>query len=483
MFEKHVQVLGFSDDQIDEYIQEKYGKDNSFSKYMDDHPHIKHTCYIPLHLAMLVYLKDSIPNTTSLPETETEIYEQFIIHTLIRDFCKNPTSPCSPKSTLPTSLNNVDELNSPEIVSLLYHIANLSYNGIQRRQSIFKEKEVASVLQHTNSSLLVVDKISVLQPITYSFPHLTIQEFLAAFYFNTNVTQWEQKRVLVEYSNQPIRHVFWKFCCGLKRNENQTTFLDFFILLYRYNFVSRLPFYCAHEAQSLIASQQLINFTEGVAQLNGSFSYYDAASLAFVAVSAAENLLEITAYQCGKYAQLFLHKLCNATTIYPRLRKVQLLMISPSNIGCLLKKSPNLESLSVTGLNWNELPPEDATALILPPHGPTLLNVTDILLRDLSISDKGIKNFCLLIQHSVSLQTLSLNSNGIGDNGASAIADLMKTVPLLQHIYLVDNHIGGNGAALLWNQSIRECCNVNLDGNIIGDDRLDTFISALVGTI
>ena len=82
-------------------------------------------------------------------------------------------------------------------------------------------------------------------------------------------------------------------------------------------------------------------------------------------------------------------------------------MISPSNIGCLLKKSPNLESLSVTGLNWNELPPEDATALILPPHGPTLLNVTDILLRDLSISDKGIKYLSLLLQHSVSLQFVS----------------------------------------------------------------------------
>ena len=173
LFEKRVQVLGFGDDQIDEYIQEKYGKDNSFSKYLDDHPHIKHTCYIPLHLAMLVYLKDS-PDTTNLPETETEIYEQFIIHTLIRDFCKNPTSPCSPKNTLPTSLNDVDELNSPEIVSLLYHIANLSYSGIQRRQSIFKEKEVGPVLQHTNSSLLVVDKTSVLQPVTYSFPHLTI---------------------------------------------------------------------------------------------------------------------------------------------------------------------------------------------------------------------------------------------------------------------------------------------------------------------
>ena len=73
------------------------------------------THYVPLHLAMLVYLKDSIDN---LPETETETYEQFTIHTLN----KNPTSSCSRKSSLPTSLNNVDELNSSEIESLLFHI-------------------------------------------------------------------------------------------------------------------------------------------------------------------------------------------------------------------------------------------------------------------------------------------------------------------------------------------------------------------------
>ena len=80
MFDKHVEVLGFGDDQINEYIQEKYGENRSFSKYLDDHPHIKHTCYIPLHLAMLVYLKDSLLD--SLPETETEMYEQFIIQTI-----------------------------------------------------------------------------------------------------------------------------------------------------------------------------------------------------------------------------------------------------------------------------------------------------------------------------------------------------------------------------------------------------------------
>ena len=260
-FNKRIEVLGFGNDQIKEYIQAKYGEDKSFSSYLDDHPHIKHTCYIPLHLAMLVYLKNSLLDSTDLPETESEIYEQFIIHTLVWDFCsKDPTSSCSQKTTLPTSLDNIDE--SSVIGNLLFHISKLAYNGIQKNQSIFTEVE--SILQHTNSSLLVIEKMHILQPKTYTFSHLMIQEFLAAFYFNTYVEQQEQKRVLVEYSNQQTRHVFWKFCCGLMKNKNQTTFVEFFILLYWYNCGSKLPYYCAHEAQSTKASQQLINFTEGI---------------------------------------------------------------------------------------------------------------------------------------------------------------------------------------------------------------------------
>ena len=547
LFDKHVEVLGFGDDQINEYIQEKYGEDKSFSKYLDDHPHIKHTCYIPLHLAMLVYLKDS--RLENLPETETEMYEQFIIHRLIWGFCKNDTS-CSSKSTLPTSLSNVDELNSPEIESLLFHVANLSYNGIQKSQSIFNEREVKPVLWSTSSSLLVVDKMSVFQPTTYSFPHLTVQEFLAAYYFNTYLEKKEQKRMLVEYSKRQTRHVFWKFCCGLKRNENQTTFLEFFNLLYQYNSYrstivpqvyntrSPLPFYCAHEAQSVIASQQLINFTGGIAELlhYPLQTYYDAASFAFVAVSAAKNLLDITLTISSNYSQFFLHKLCDATTNYSQLRRVKLICNDISNIECLLQKSPNLKSLDLAGSNWDNLQSEDAAALGLPPYGTRLLNIRHIRLRRFKINDKGVKKLSRILQDSIFLETLSLHNNGITDNGASTIADLMKALPRLQrvyldgnhisdkgvetlsqlqdlisfkilslegndisnkgasaiadlmkaiqhHVYLNDNHIGGMGAALLWNQSIHKCCNLHLDRNVIGDDRPDIFISALNGTI
>ena len=482
LFDKRVEVLGFGDDQINEYIQARYGDDKSFSKYFDGHLHIKHTCYIPLHLAMLVYLKDSL--LVNLPETETEMYEQFIIHRLIWGFCKNDTS-CSSKSTLPTSLSNVDELNSPEIESLLFHVANLSYTGIQKSQSIFNEREVKPVLWSTSSSLLVVDKMSVHKPATYSFPHLTIQEFLAAFYFNTYLNQTEQKRVLVEYSNQPIRDVFWKFCCGLKRNENQTAFLEFFNLLYQYNnesnLQSELPYHCAHEAQSVFASQQLINFTKGIAKLRLS-TYYDAASFAFVAVSAAQNLLEIGLYSVS-FPRVFLHKLCDGTTVYSQLRRVFLPNINSSNIGCLLQKSPNLESLHVSGLFWDKLQSEDAAALVLPPYGTTLLNIRHIRLDDLNIGDKGVKKLSQLLQDLRFLETLSLRGNGITDNGASVIADLMKALPHLRHVHLAVNNIGGHGAALLWNQSIHKGCNLSMYLNVIGDDRPDAFISALNDTV
>ena len=84
--------------------------------------------------------------------------------------------------------------------------------------------------------------------------------------------------------------------------------------MYQYNNESELPYHCAHEAQSLIASQQLINFTEGIAKLD-VFSYYDAASCAFVAVSAAENSLEIQTFWGQSRFSFVMYKLYDATTV------------------------------------------------------------------------------------------------------------------------------------------------------------------------
>ena len=56
LFDKSVEVLGFGGDQINEYIQAKYGEDKSFSSYLDGHPHIKHT------------LHSSLPSDVGVPQ-------------------------------------------------------------------------------------------------------------------------------------------------------------------------------------------------------------------------------------------------------------------------------------------------------------------------------------------------------------------------------------------------------------------------------
>ena len=121
---------------------------------------------------------------------------------------------------------------------------------------------------------------------------------------------------------------FWSATVVVWRKiKIKTTFLEFFILLYWYNWGSKLLYHCAQEAQSTIASQQHINFTVGiipkVTTSPNVLSYYDAASFAFVAVSAAECLLEISLTLWNrKYCQSFLHKLCDTAAIYSQLRKL-----------------------------------------------------------------------------------------------------------------------------------------------------------------
>ena len=155
--------------------------------------------------------------------------------------------------------------------------------------------------------------------LTYSFPHLTIQEFLAAFYLFQHVLEPTGTGESVSGVFQAANTIcFSEVLLWSETNENQTTFLEFFNLLYRYNNRSkRLPYHCAHEAQSLIASQQLFNFTVGIAKFY-SYSYYDAASFAFVAVSAAQNLREVSIFTFhGWFSRFILHKLwllCSGTS-------------------------------------------------------------------------------------------------------------------------------------------------------------------------
>ena len=87
---KHIEVIGFSKDQIYEYIErfpfvhsaksEMSAKDK-LKTYLEEHQNIQHMCYLPVHAAMVCFLHQ---NSEYVPDTETKIYEEFTRLILLR---------------------------------------------------------------------------------------------------------------------------------------------------------------------------------------------------------------------------------------------------------------------------------------------------------------------------------------------------------------------------------------------------------------
>ena len=77
--DRRIEILGFPREERDRYIAFSLSdKKCDLERYLKQQPIIDNLCYIPLYLAILVYLFQQ----DSLPETLTEMNESFIINTI-----------------------------------------------------------------------------------------------------------------------------------------------------------------------------------------------------------------------------------------------------------------------------------------------------------------------------------------------------------------------------------------------------------------
>ena len=91
---RHVEVLGFFKQQIEEYINSyefnSHLKLSTLKKYLVHHPNVHHMCYLPIQTAMICFLFDVCEDT--LPNTETGIYTEFTKQTVLRALYRRQAS-------------------------------------------------------------------------------------------------------------------------------------------------------------------------------------------------------------------------------------------------------------------------------------------------------------------------------------------------------------------------------------------------------
>ena len=183
--DRRIEILGLDPEERHKIISLFPGKTTELEKYFIHHPIISSVCYIPLNLAILLYLF----RQGSLPKTLTEMNESFIFHTVYRHIKKSS----SPLTGWIKCLKYLPE----NVVKILHKIATLAFNGLQRNKLVFTYDELMGVCPEILDIPEATNGFSLLQAVehypqngagittTYNFLHLTMQEYLAAFYVST----------------------------------------------------------------------------------------------------------------------------------------------------------------------------------------------------------------------------------------------------------------------------------------------------------
>ena len=186
LFNRHVEVIGFTEKSINEYIM-NYFHGNSeyitaFNRHLDESPKIRDCLYIPVNLIIICsILLQCITNKEQVPlrgiVTSTKLYEAMIKMLLYRHI----------KSQNPGKLVNVDLNDLPHpIKEEFLNLCQMAYRGLKNRATelIFYSQEDFETLGMMQKEIQVYTYPGTGDVIAYSFLHLTIQEFLAAYHIS-----------------------------------------------------------------------------------------------------------------------------------------------------------------------------------------------------------------------------------------------------------------------------------------------------------
>ena len=192
--EQHVEILGFSEEQIEGYLTSTC-QDNpdmlmDLKSYISNQPFISSVLYNPLHCSIVTELYHQYwqrGEKSFAPSTLTDLYKALLLNLLQRQ--------------LDIDIDDINELPQ-DIRHQLNQLAKLAAEGIEEKKYIFETVPGDSLgLMHSVKHLR--DYRSK-KSISYCFTHLTLQEFLAAFHW-TELSLQELTELLQRPNLFPIQ--------------------------------------------------------------------------------------------------------------------------------------------------------------------------------------------------------------------------------------------------------------------------------------
>ena len=210
---KHIEVVGFSEKEIFNFAYTVLGDTNlftDFKAYLTANPVLKGIMYNPLNCAIVVGVyQDTYESGKPVPHTQTQLYTELTLCLLSR-YLNATGDPLARK--LPDNLEDLP--HDSDLYQQLVKVGELAFEGNLKEQVIFKQ------LPKGCSDLgLLVERTALhtrKEATTYDFFHLTLQEYMSAFYIS-QLPADEQRTLFSEHSTM---NVVWRFVAGLTKMQN-----------------------------------------------------------------------------------------------------------------------------------------------------------------------------------------------------------------------------------------------------------------------
>ena len=351
---KRIEVIGFTKIQIYQYVEtypfngsDKVPSDmvSKLNTYLSRHPNVLHMCYLPVHAAMICFLFSQLEG--NIPNTETQIYEQFTISTLLRQKTRTEEH---------QRLKSLKDLLGKEKEDFKL-ICNLAFHMIINSQQVVSQSDTPVPFSDFTSSvlgLLTVERTFRHYGIEhlYTFHHLTFQEYLAAFHI-TGLEDQEQINIIARYRSDKKLKNMWKFYCGLLGLE-KSVFLKnikfFQSLLDQVDYLSPYQVQCAFESQQLELCDYVVG--DGSIILSEFITPSDFAALGYVISTASQHVSVLDLKFCTwDYDGVMALSSMDINNKLRSIKSLKVFGIAPDDmckaLNCLLLQLPLLEELDL----------------------------------------------------------------------------------------------------------------------------------------
>ena len=491
--DRRIDILGLPKEERDKYILQVFNnspeKKDKLERYLKQQPVINGLCFVPLHLAILLYLFQQ----GSLPETLTEMNESFILHTIYRHLERHGLTPSGP----------VDKLRDvpKQVLDIVYKLSVLAFKGLQENKLVFTFEEIKQTCPYIDETVGAINGFGLLQAVehyphkgagttqSFNFLHFTMQEFLAALHVSTLPS--EQQSSLMEKTFWDGHYNFmWMMFVGIVGIESEI-FVNFVSnkgkvyvrksgIRMKDNILSdkrkRLHiFQCYMEAKSSAEAPDVISdmFKDGKIIIDKVklLPHHLSSLMTFMSNSSMQwKTLELTRCKITDVGMNVLEQF-----ILERMSTLDCIDLSgnessPWGLYCVVIRNFCVDSLTLGGDYGMKEYVNEVTEC--------LQNNTKFqLLKLKNITKEGFKP----IFEVRTLQKLDLSNNNLSDDGAATISDGLKTNRTLLELNISQNSIADNGAqeiakAIKINLSLQ---NINISKNYISCEGLLYFMETV----